>query len=175
MPHLPITIKEMKEYGWEQPDFIYIIGDAYIDHPSFGPAIISRTLENFGYKVAIISQPDINKDDDFKRFGKPRLSFLVSSGNIDSMVNHYTVSKKRRTKDYYTPNGKMGKRPDRAVIKYCNKLKDIYPDVGIAIGGVEASLRRLNHYDYWDDKVRKSILLDSKASAYSTIVFSPIP
>ena len=163
MPFLPITIEQMKEYGWEQPDFIYVIGDAYIDHPSFGPAIISRTLENFGYKVAIISQPDINNNQDFKRFGKPRLAFLVSSGNIDSMVNHYTVSKKRRKKDYYTPGGVMGKRPDRALIRYSSKLRELYPDSQIAIGGIEASLRRLNHYDYWDNSVRRSILLDSKA------------
>ena len=163
MPFLPITIKEMQEYGWEQPDFIYIIGDAYIDHPSFGPAIISRVLENFGYKVCIISQPDINKNDDFKRFGKPRLAFLVSSGNIDSMVNHYSVSKKRRKKDYYTPNGEMGKRPDRALIRYSSKLRELYPNSAIIIGGIEASLRRLNHYDYWDNAVRRSILLDSKA------------
>ncbi len=163
MPFLPITKKEMQEYGWEQADFVYIIGDAYVDHPSFGPAIISRVLENFGYKVCIISQPDINKDSDFMIFGEPRLAFLVSSGNIDSMVNHYSVSKRRRTKDYYTPGGVMGKRPDRALIKYCNKIKELYPHKAVAIGGIEASLRRLNHYDYWSDKVRKSILLDSKA------------
>ena len=163
MAFLPITRKEMKEYGWEQADFVYVIGDAYIDHPSFGPAIISRVLENFGYKVCIISQPDINKDSDFLEFGRPRLAFLVSSGNIDSMVNHYSVSKRRRIKDYYTPNGEMGKRPDRALIKYSNKIRELFPDCAIAIGGIEASLRRLNHYDYWDDSVRRSILLDSKA------------
>ena len=163
MPFLPITLEEMKEYGWEQPDFVYVIGDAYIDHPSFGPAIISRTLENFGYKVCIISQPDINNNKAFKIFGKPRLGFLVCGGNIDSMVDHYSVSKKRRKKDYYTPNGEMGKRPDRAVIRYASKLREIYPDSAIAIGGIEASLRRLNHYDYWDNSVRRSILLDSKA------------
>ena len=163
MPFLPITIKEMEEYGWEQADFIYVIGDAYIDHPSFGPAIISRTLENFGYKVAIISQPDINNNNDFKRFGRPRLAFLVSSGNIDSMVNHYSVSKRRRKKDYYTPNGEMGKRPDRALIRYSSKLRELFPETPIVIGGIEASLRRLNHYDYWDNSVRRSILLDSKA------------
>ena len=163
MPFLPITVKEMKEYGWEQPDFIYIIGDAYVDHPSFGPAIISRVLENFGYKVCIISQPNINNNEDFKRFGKPRLAFLVCAGNIDSMVDHYSVSKKRRKKDYYTPGGVMGKRPDRALIRYTSKLRELYPDCAIAVGGIEASLRRLNHYDYWDDSVRRSILLDSKA------------
>ena len=163
MPFLPLTVKEMKEYGWDQPDFIYITGDAYIDHPSFGPAIITRVLENFGYKCCIISQPDMKTDIDFKRFGMPRLAFLVSSGNIDSMVNHYTVAKKRRKKDYYTPNGEMGKRPDRAVIKYCHKLRSIYPNSTIIIGGIEASLRRLSHYDYWSDSVKKSILLDSQA------------
>lgn len=161
---LPISKKEMElNYGWEQPDFIYVIGDAYIDHPSFGPAIISRVLENFGYKVAIISQPDINNNACFKEFGKPRLAFLVSSGNIDSMVNHYSVSKRRRTKDYYTPGGVMGKRPDRALIRYSSKLRELFPDSFIVIGGIEASLRRLAHYDYWDNSVRRSILLDSHA------------
>lgn len=163
MPFLPLTVEEMKEYGWEQPDFVYVIGDAYIDHPSFGPAIISRVLENFGYKVCIISQPNMDSAEDFKRFGKPRLAFLVSSGNIDSMVNHYSVSKRRRTKDFYTPNGVMGKRPDRALIRYSSKLRELYPDSAIVVGGIEASLRRLNHYDYWDNSVRRSILLDSKA------------
>ena len=163
MSFLPITIEEMKEYGWEQADFVYVIGDAYIDHPSFGPAIISRVLENFGYKVCIISQPNMNNNNDFRRFGKPRLGFLVSGGNIDSMVNHYSVSKRRRSKDYYTPNGEMGKRPDRATIKYASKLRDLFPNSPIIIGGIEASLRRLNHYDYWDDSVRRSILLDSRA------------
>lgn len=163
MPFLPLTLEEMNSYGWTQPDFVYIIGDAYIDHPSFGPAIISRVLENFGYKCCIISQPDINKDSDFTLFPEPRLGFLISSGNIDSMVNHYSVSKRRRSKDFYTPNGEMGKRPDRALIKYSNKVREIYPNSNIIIGGVEASLRRLSHYDYWDDSVRKSILLDSKA------------
>lgn len=163
MPFLPIAKKEMEEYGWEQPDFIYIIGDAYIDHPSFGPAIISRVLENFGYKVCIISQPDINNNNDFKRFGTPRLAFLVCAGNIDSMVDHYSVSKRRRKKDYYTPGGVMGKRPDRALIRYSSKLRELYPNSPIIVGGIEASLRRLNHYDYWDNSVRRSILLDSKA------------
>lgn len=161
MPFLPLTIEEMHEYGWEQPDFVYVTGDAYIDHPSFGPAIITRVLENFGYKCCIVSQPQ--KDSDYTLFGEPRLGFLVSSGNIDSMVNHYSVSKKRRSKDYYTPNGEMGKRPDRATIVYCNTLRKLYPHAAIITGGVEASLRRLSHYDYWDDKVRKSILIDSKA------------
>lgn len=161
MPFLPLTLQEMSEYGWEQPDFVYITGDAYIDHPSFGPAIITRVLENFGYKCCIVSQPQT--DADYQRFGNPRLGFLVSSGNIDSMVNHYAVSKKRRKKDFYTPGGVMGKRPDRAVIIYCNRLRKLYPQATIITGGIEASLRRLSHYDYWDDSVRKSILLDSKA------------
>ncbi len=163
MPFLPLTKEEMTEYGWEQPDFIFITGDAYVDHPSFGVAIITRVLENFGYKCCIISQPNINDNNDFKIFGKPRLGFLISSGNIDSMVNHYSVSKRKRTKDYYTPNGVMGKRPDRATIRYSSKIRELYPDSAIILGGIEASLRRLSHYDYWDNKVRRSILLDSKA------------
>lgn len=163
MPFLPLTVKEMKEYGWECPDFVFVIGDAYIDHPSFAPAIISRTLENFGYKVCIISQPDMNKNSDFTLFGTPRLGFLVCGGNIDSMVDHYSVSKKRRKKDFYTPGGQMGRRPDRAVIRYSTKLRELYPNSAIIIGGIEASLRRLNHYDYWSDSVRRSILLDSHA------------
>ena len=160
---LPINYEEMIERGWEQPDFVYVCGDAYIDHPSFGAAIICRTLESHGYKVCFLAQPDWKTTTDFMRFGKPRLGFLVSSGNIDSMVNHYSVAKKRRKKDYYTPGGEMGKRPDRAVIVYSNKIKEAYPDSPIIIGGIEASLRRLSHYDYWDDKVRRSILLDSQA------------
>ncbi len=163
MPFLPLTLEEMHEYGWEKPDFVYITGDAYIDHPSFGCAIITRVLENFGYKCAIISQPDINNNEDFMTFGEPRLGFLVSSGNIDSMVNHYSVSKRKRSKDFYTPGAVMGKRPDRAVIRYCNKLKEIYPNSDVIIGGIEASLRRLSHYDYWKDCVVPSILLDSNA------------
>ncbi len=163
MPFLPLTLKEMNEYGWDQPDFVYITGDAYIDHPSFGCAIITRVLENFGYKCCIISQPNINNNDDFRVFPEPRLGFLIGSGNIDSMVNHYTVSKRKRTKDYYTPNGTMGIRPDRAAIKYSSKVRELFPNSNIIIGGIEASLRRLSHYDYWDNKVRRSILLDSKA------------
>ena len=163
MPFLPLTLEEMNKYGWDRPDFVYITGDAYIDHPSFGPAIITRVLENFGYKCCIISQPNIDNDDDFKRFPEPKLGFLISSGNIDSMVNHYSVSKRRRNRDYYTPGGVMGKRPDRCLIRYSTKVRELYPDANIVVGGVEASLRRLAHYDYWDDKVRKSILLDSKA------------
>ncbi len=163
MSFLPITKKEFIDLGWAQPDFILITGDAYVDHPSFGAAIISRYLEKFGYKICIISQPDIKSEVDFTLFGKPRLGFLVTAGNIDSMINHYYVSKKRRQIDDYSPNGEAGLRPDRATIKYCHKLKTIYPNTPIIIGGIEASLRRLSHYDYWDNKVRRSILLDSKA------------
>ena len=161
MPFLPITLKEMQEYGWSQPDFIIVTGDAYVDHPSFGTAIISRVLENEGYKVCIIPQP--KNDDDYKRFGLPRLAFLVNGGNIDSMVAHYTAAKKRRSDDAYTPGGKAGARPDRATIVYCKNIRRIYGDVAIAIGGIESSLRRFAHYDYWDDAVRPSILIDSTA------------
>ena len=161
MPFLPITKKEMLSLGYDIPDFVIVTGDAYVDHPSFGTAIISRVLENAGYKVCIISQPTC--DEDFMRFGKPRLAFLVNSGNIDSMVAHYTAAKKKRSDDAYTPGGKAGKRPDRAVIVYTKKLRQLFGDVPIAIGGVEASLRRFAHYDYWDDKVRPSVLLDSTA------------
>lgn len=160
---LPVSYEEMLERGWEQPDFVYVCGDAYIDHPSFGAAIICRTLESRGFKVCFLAQPNWRTPDDFRRFGKPRLGFLISSGNIDSMVNHYTVAKKRRSKDYYTPGAQMGKRPDRAVIVYSQMARQAYPDTNIIIGGIEASLRRLSHYDYWDDKVRKSIIIDANA------------
>lgn len=160
---LPVTKKEMLDLGWKQPDIVYISGDAYVDHPSFGASIITRVLQARGYKVAVISQPDWHKKDDFMRFGKPRLAFFISSGNIDSMVAHYTVAKKPRRTDAYTAGGVIGKRPDRAVIVYSNAVKNIYPDTPVVIGGLEASLRRFSHYDYWDDKVRPSILLDSRA------------
>ncbi len=164
MSFLPVTYEEMKQLGWEQPDFIYVCGDAYIDHPSFGAAIITRMLESKGYKVCIIPQPDWKSTEDFTRFGKPRLAFLVSGGNIDSMVNHYSVAKKKRDKDLYSPGGEGGHRPDRATIVYCQKIRQAYGNsVNIMIGGIEASLRRLSHYDYWDNRVRKSILLDSQA------------
>ena len=164
---LPVTKEDMAERGWEQADFVYVSGDAYVDHPAFGAAIISRVLENEGFKVAFLAQPDWRSDGDFKRFGRPRLGFLVSSGNIDSMVAHYTAAKKKRSSDYYSPGGKMGLRPDRAVIVYCNKIREIYDDIPIIIGGLEASLRRFAHYDYWDDKVRRSILFDSQADLIS--------
>lgn len=160
---LPISKKDMEERGWEQCDFIIVTGDAYVDHHSFGTAIISRVLENAGYKVGIIPQPDWHSTDDFKRLGRPRLGFLVNGGNMDSMVNHYTVSKRRRDKDMYTPGGKMGARPDRATIVYCNKIREAYKHVNVIIGGIEASLRRFAHYDYWGDNVRNSILIDSGA------------
>ena len=163
MPFLPVTEEEIKKLGWDRPDFVYICGDAYVDHPSFGSAIICRMLESYGYKVCIIAQPDWHSTDDFKRFGEPRLAFLVGAGNIDSMVNHYTVAKKRRSKDAYSPGGQAGLRPDRATIVYCNKIREAYKNAAIVIGGIEASLRRLSHYDYWDNKVRRSILLDSGA------------
>lgn len=163
MPFLPVTKEEMLERGWDRPDFVYVCGDAYIDHSSFGAAIICRVLESHGYKVCMIAQPDWHSADDFKRFGEPRLAFLVSAGNIDSMVNHYTVAKKRRAKDVYSPGGKAGMRPDRATIVYCNRIREAYKNSAVVIGGIEASLRRLSHYDYWDNKVRRSILLDSGA------------
>lgn len=161
---LPISKADMEKRGWDQCDFVYIVGDAYVDHPSFGHAIISRCLEAKGYKVGIISQPDWHDLNSFQILGKPRLGFLVTAGNIDSMVNHYSVNKRRRDKDNYSDDGIMGKRPDRATIVYCQKLREIYGnDMPIIIGGIEASLRRFAHYDYWDDKVRKSILIDSGA------------
>ncbi len=164
---LPLTKQEALERGWDEVDFVYVIGDAYVDHPSFGPAIISRVLEHNGFTVGIISQPDWQSADAFKEFGKPRLGFFVSSGNIDSMVAHYTAAKKKRSEDAYTPGGKSGARPDRAVIVYCNRIREAYGDVPVIIGGLEASLRRFAHYDYWDDKIRRSIIFDSQADLIS--------
>ncbi len=163
MPFLPIDKLEMQDAGISQPDFVFVSGDAYCDHPSFGVAIIARILQRHGYTVCILSQPDITQPDCFLEFGEPRLGWLVSSGNIDSMVNHYTVAKNRRRKDYYTPGGKMGKRPDRAVIKYAQTIRKVAPDATIILGGVESSLRRLAHYDYWDDRLMPSILLSASA------------
>jgi len=160
---LPISKEDMKLKGIEQLDFIIVTGDAYVDHPSFGTAIIGRTLEAQGFNVGIIAQPNWHNSDDFKKLGRPKYAFLVNSGNIDSMVNHYTAAKKKRRDDFYSPGGEAGHRPDRAVIVYCNRIREAYKDIPIAIGGIEASLRRFAHYDYWDDKVRRSILLDSKA------------
>lgn len=164
---LPISKEDMKKRGWEQLDFVYIIGDAYVDHPSFGPAIISRTLEANGYKVGIIAQPDWKDKESITILGEPRLGFLVSSGNMDSMVNHYTVSKKRRSFDSFTPGGVIGKRPDYATTVYCNLIRQVYKKNPIIIGGIEASLRRLGHYDYWSNKVKHSILIDSGADIIS--------
>lgn len=164
---LPMTQEEMRERGWEQCDFVYVIGDAYVDHPSFGPAIISRVLESRGYRVGIVAQPDWKNPESISILGKPRLGFLVSAGNMDSMVNHYTVSKKRRKEDMYTPGGVMGKRPDYAAVVYSNLIRSVYKETPIILGGIEASLRRLAHYDYWSNKVKRSILLDSQADLIS--------
>ncbi len=163
MPFLPINRQEAEVAGISRPDFVYVSGDAYVDHPSFGAALIARVLESKGYSVCMLPQPDYKSCEPFKEYGKPRLGFLVSSGNIDSMVAHYTAAKKRRSYDYYSPGGVMGKRPDRAVIVYCNRIREAYGDVPIIIGGLEASLRRFAHYDYWDNKVRRSVLVDSGA------------
>ncbi|MBQ9530892.1 MAG: YgiQ family radical SAM protein [Eubacterium sp.] len=160
---LPISKNDMRQRGWDEVDFVYITGDAYVDHPSFGASIITRVLEAKGFKVAVLSQPDWRSTADFVRFGKPRLAFLITSGNIDSMVAHYTVAKKKRSTDAYTAGGVMGKRPDRAVIVYSKMVKSIYPDVPVVIGGLEASLRRFAHYDYWDDEIKPSILVESLA------------
>ncbi len=160
---LPINSAEMKELGWERPDFVYVSGDAYVDHPSFGASIITRVLEAKDFRVAFLAQPDYKSCEAFREFGRPRLGFLVSAGNIDSMVAHYTAAKKKRSSDYYSPGGKAGKRPDRATIVYCNRIREAYGDVPIIIGGLEASLRRFAHYDYWADNIRRSILVDSRA------------
>lgn len=165
--YLPITHEDMKKRGWNEVDFVYVIGDAYVDHPSFGHAIISRILEANGYRVGIISQPDWKDDKSIDIFGRPRLGFIVTGGNMDSMVNHYSVSKKRRSMDSFTPGGEMGKRPDYATVVYCNLIRRTYKNVPIIIGGIEASLRRLAHYDYWSNKVKRSILLDSGADIIS--------
>lgn len=164
---LPISREDMQARGWDQVDFVYVTGDAYVDHPSFGAAIITRVLEAGGYKVAVLSQPHTDSQTDFQRFGRPRLGFFVSSGNIDSMVAHYSVAKKRRNTDAYSPGGKIGKRPDRAVIVYCKMIREAFGDIPIVIGGLEASLRRFAHYDYWDNKIRPSILFDSGADLIS--------
>ncbi len=160
---LPVSRSDMAARGWDEVDFVYIIGDAYVDHPSFGHAIISRVLEAHGFRVGIISQPDWKHKESVMTFGRPRLGFLVSSGNMDSMVNHYTVSKKRRHNDAYTPGGVFGKRPDYAAIVYCNLIRQVYKNVPVILGGIEGSLRRLAHYDYWSNSMKRSILLDSSA------------
>lgn len=167
MAFLPMNIKEVKARGWDEVDFVYVMGDSYVDHPSFGAAIITRVLEDCGYKVAVLSQPDWKNDADFLQFGKPRLGFFITAGNIDSMVAHYTVAKRKRSDDAYTAGGKNGKRPDRAVTVYSNIIRRLYPDSVIIIGGLEASLRRFAHYDYWKNTVMPSVLFDSKADIIS--------
>ncbi|MDO4322053.1 MAG: YgiQ family radical SAM protein [Lachnospiraceae bacterium] len=164
---LPISMQELRERNIEQLDFVYVTGDAYVDHPSFGHAVISRVLEAHGYTVGIIPQPDWRSPENVKILGKPRLGFLVTAGNMDSMVNHYSVSKKRRKKDAYTPGGEMGKRPDYAAVVYCNLIRQAYKDIPIIVGGIEASLRRLAHYDYWSDSMKRSVLMDSGANLIS--------
>ena len=160
---LPINAREMRALGWERPDFVYVLGDAYVDHPSFGQAIISRVLERAGYRVAMLPQPDWRDPSSVLEFGEPRLGFLVTGGNMDSMVNHYSVGRHRRRTDAYTPGGVTGKRPDYATVVYCNLIRRSFPKIPILIGGIEASLRRLAHYDYWSDSLKRSILLDSQA------------
>ena len=160
---LPINAREMRALGWERPDFVYVLGDAYVDHPSFGHAIISRVLERAGYRVAMLPQPDWRDPSSVLEFGEPRLGFLVTGGNMDSMVNHYSVGRHRRRTDAYTPGGVTGKRPDYATVVYCNLIRRSFPKIPILIGGIEASLRRLAHYDYWSDSLKRSILLDSQA------------
>ena len=160
---LPISRADMRARGWDEVDFVYVSGDAYVDHPSFGAAIITRVLEDAGFRIGILAQPDYKSAEAFREFGRPRLGFLVSAGNIDSMVAHYTVSKKKRSYDYYSPGGQAGLRPDRACIVYSNRIREAYGDVPIILGGLEASLRRFAHYDYWQGKVRRSVLVDSRA------------
>ena len=164
---LPVTKQEMQQRGWDQVDFVYITGDAYVDHPSFGSAIISRLLESRGYRVGIIPQPDWRHKESIQTFGEPRLGFLVTAGNMDSMVNHYTVSRKHRQKDSYSPGGEMGLRPDMPTVVYSNLIRQTYKHTPIILGGIEASLRRLAHYDYWDNRVRRSVLMDSGADLIS--------
>ena len=171
MPFLPVSKQDMEQRGWDEVDIVIVTGDAYVDHPSFGTAIISRLLERFGYKVAVLAQPDYHSCDDFKRFGRPKLCFMIGSGSVDSMVNNYSVFRKKRKADVYSPGGKAGSRPDRAVIVYCNRAREAYKDVPIIAGSLEASLRRFAHYDYWDDDIRRSILLDSRADL---LIYFPV-
>ena len=163
----PVSIEEMKKLGWDYYDFLLISADAYVDHPSFGHAVIARVLAENGYRIMILPQPDWHSKKDFEKFGRPRLGVMISGGNIDSMVNHYTAAKKPRSEDFYSPGGKAGMRPDRATIVYCNRVREAFSDIPIIIGGIEASLRRFAHYDYWDNKVRRSILFDSRADIIS--------
>ena len=163
MEFLPVSREEMIDRGWYYYDFLVVTADGYIDHPSFGTTLIARLLESRGYRVAILPQPDWHSAEDFRAMGKPRYGVLIGGGNLDSMVAHYTVAKRRRTRDLYSEGGEMGKRPDRPTIVYANRVREAWPDVPIVIGGLEASLRRFAHYDYWDDKVRRSILFDAPA------------
>ena len=167
MPFLPITKQEITDLGWDVPDFVLVTGDAYVDHPTFGVAIISRVLESYGYRAAVLAQPDWRGDRDFTRFGRPRLGFMVTAGNIDSMVAHYTAARRPRGTDAYSPGGKAGHRPDRAVTVYAKKIRELYPDSPVVIAGLEASLRRFAHYDYWDAAVRPSVLIESGADLLS--------
>src|SRR4029079_9669089 len=160
---LPMSLAEARHRGWDELDIVFITGDAYIDHPSFAMAILGRVLEAGGFRVGIVSQPDWRKVDDWRRFGRPRMFFRISAGDMDSMINHYTANKKVRNADAYSPGGRIGLRPDRATLSYCQRAREAFPGVPVIAGGVEASLRRLAHYDYWSDKVRRSILLDCKA------------
>src|SRR5438874_13783550 len=163
LPFLPMTAEETRSLGWDAPDVVFVTGDAYVDHPSFAMAILGRTLEAAGFRVGIVSQPDWRSAEAWRRFGRPRLFFAVSAGNMDSMLNHYTANRKVRNADAYSPGGRIGLRPDRATLSYCQRAREAFPGVPVIAGGVEASLRRLAHYDYWSDKVRRSILLDCKA------------
>src|SRR5271155_3809118 len=162
-PPLPMTAAEVRARGWSEVDVVFVTGDAYIDHPSFAMAILGRVLEAAGYRVAIVSQPDWHSCEPWRQFGRPRLFFAVSAGNMDSMINHYTANRKVRNDDAYSPGGRIGLRPDRATLAYCHRAREAFPGIPVIAGGVEASLRRLAHYDYWADSVRRSILLDSKA------------
>ena len=164
---LPVSKKDMTDRGWDAVDFVYITGDAYVDHPSFGAAIIGRLLESHGYRIGMIAQPDWKRKESIQIFGKPRLGFLVTAGNMDSMLYHYTVSKKPRQNDAYSPGGKMGLRPDMPVVVYSNLIRQTYKDSPIILGGIEASLRRMAHYDYWENKVKRSVLMDSAADLIS--------
>ena len=167
MAFLPTNKDEMRTRGWDAVDFVYVCGDAYVDHPSFGHAIITRLLEANGYRVGIIAQPDWRDPQSIATLGEPRLAFLISAGNMDSMVNHYTVAKKRRRTDAYSPAGQAGLRPDRACTVYSNLIRRTFKHTPIVLGGIEASLRRLAHYDYWSDKLKRSVLLDSGADIIS--------
>src|SRR5215204_5020387 len=162
-PLAPTTAAEMRARGWDAVDVVFVTGDAYVDHPSFAMAILARVLEAEGFRVAVLSQPDWRSCAPWRQFGRPRLFFAVSAGNMDSLINHYTANRKVRNDDAYSPGGKIGLRPDRATLAYCQRAREAFPGVPVIAGGVEASLRRLAHYDYWSDKVRRSILLDCKA------------